>query len=135
MSTHAAIIVARPEGGWQGIYVHHDGYLEHTGRMIARHYQDGVAARAIVALGDLSYLGERLDPIGPHSYQSPEPGTTVAYHRDRGEALAIREGATVEEVENQFGVNPHVYVWNGAVWLHNGEELGQELFDLGKEAA
>lgn len=135
MSTHAAIIVPHPEGGWQGIYVHSDGYLEHTGRLIARHYQDGDSARAIVALGDLSALGERLEPKGPHSYFKPEPGTTVAYHRDRGEDLVIRKGPTVEHLVAQFEANGHIYVWNGAGWLHNGEELGQELAHLGKEDA
>lgn len=128
MSTHAAIIAPRPEGGWQGIYVHHDGYPEHTGRMLARHYCEGDAARAIVALGDLSFLGPRLEPAG----DEPELERTEAYHRDRGEALKVHFGESVEDLAGRIG-GSHIYVWNGAGWICDGEDLDQVLAKLEEE--
>ena len=42
-------------------------------------------AEELVALGDLSILGERITPTGAHSFNNPERGTCIAYGRDRGE--------------------------------------------------
>lgn len=39
----------------------------------------------LIALGDLSSLAPRLEPIGDHDYENPEHGVTVAYSRDRNE--------------------------------------------------
>ena len=86
MSTRSAII-EKTETGYRGIYCHNDGYLSYNGRILFDHYQDAAKVSALIDLGDISSLGERVAPIGEHSfdYSKREEGTTVAYSRDRGE--------------------------------------------------
>lgn len=88
MGTRSFIIVANPKGDFTGAYCHWDGYPSHNGRMLLEHYSTKGKARELVRLGTLSSLDVRAKPINPaaHSYNNKEEGTTVAYHRDRGEA-------------------------------------------------
>ncbi len=69
------------------IYCHWGGYPDHHAPILLGYSEDDV--RRLVALGDLSTLGERVEPTpgSNHNYQHPEKGTTTAYHRDRGEEL------------------------------------------------
>ena len=39
----------------------------------------------LIDLGNLSYLQPEIKPKGKHSYDSPEEGVTIFYHRDRNE--------------------------------------------------
>lgn len=128
MSTRSAIITQIPDG-FLGVYCHFDGYPEGVGRTLQDHYQDQDKIRRLVELGTLSSLGERVEPIGPHSYKEREEGTTLAYGRDRGEDdCEPTKGATVDEVSNQLGHDGHVYVfWVGVGWEHNGEPLEEVL--------
>ncbi len=86
MSTRAGIGI-RENGYIRLIYCHFDGYPEHLGVILNAHYTYVTKVRKLIALGDISVLGERVEPIDPtnHTFNRPEPGTTVAYHRDRGE--------------------------------------------------
>lgn len=86
MSTRCRIGV--PEGdSIRSIYCHHDGYPSHTGKMLVEHYMDESVARALIALGDISFLSERVAPPegADHSYGHARLDTTIAYIRDRGE--------------------------------------------------
>lgn len=87
MGTRSFIIVANPKGDFTGSYCHWDGYLSHNGKLLLEHYNSKGKARELVRLGSLSSLGERAAPLNPeaHSFSRKEEGTTVAYHRDRGE--------------------------------------------------
>jgi hypothetical protein len=125
MSTRSAIITKQPDGTYAGIYCHFDGYVEGVGKMLLDHYQDAEKVSQLVALGDISTLGRRVSPVGPHSFRSPEDGTTVAYMRDRGETgCPAKTGATVNEVASSIG---HVYVFEDGAWTHNGYPLSDEL--------
>lgn len=90
MATRSFIIIANPKGDYTGIYCHWDGYPAHVGRILSEHYAKPSQARALVRLGNLSSLGERLEPLDSttHAFDNAEKGTTVAYHRDRGEEWA-----------------------------------------------
>lgn len=68
------------------IYCHYDGYIDGVGRTLIEHYTDVEKIRSLIELGDISVLGERVNPIGEHSFEKREEGTTVFYHRDRGES-------------------------------------------------
>ena len=74
---------------YHSIYLHNDGYLEDAGKILKEHYSSLEKVKELVALGSISILGDRIVPIGKHSFDVPEKGTTVAYHRDRGEKLSI----------------------------------------------
>lgn len=130
MSTRSAII-RKTEDGYEGIYCHHDGYIEHVGKILYEDYQTKEKLDRLFALGDLSSLGERVEPIGKHTYTEPERGTTIAYHRDRGEDYNPPvQGKTVKEVENQIDHDGYVYVYDG-FWTVNGEPLAEKLAEIG----
>jgi hypothetical protein len=59
--------------------------LEWVGKVLKRGYSSLDKVKELVALGSISILGDRIVPIGKHSFDVPEKGTTVAYHRDRGD--------------------------------------------------
>lgn len=61
MSTNAFIGI-RENGSISYIYNHSDGYLEYLGRMLLEHYNSEEKAKALVALGDVSIVKEKLKP-------------------------------------------------------------------------
>jgi hypothetical protein len=71
----------------KSIYCHFDGYPSGVGKTLMENYQDREKVESLISLGDISFLMEEIIPTGPHSFNSPQPGVTVAYHRDRGEFL------------------------------------------------
>jgi len=69
----------------KSIYCHFDGYASGVGKTLMDNYQDREKVEALISLGDISFLEEEITPTGPHSFDYPQKGVTVAYHRDRGE--------------------------------------------------
>lgn len=127
MSTRSAIIRQTEDGTYAGIYCQFDGYLEGVGYTLLTHYQDANKVKNLIDLGFISQLQERVSPMGPHSYKCPEEGTTVAYHRDRSEALEICTAKTAEEVAEQIGHGGYVYVFRDGKWFVNGSDLKERL--------
>lgn len=70
MSTRAIIAVRKPNGGFIAIYVHMQG--AHALDTLRRHYVQPQQVAALIALGDLSSLGD-------------SPDECVAYRRDQNE--------------------------------------------------
>jgi hypothetical protein len=70
---------------YHSIYSHWDGHLEWVGKVLKEHYSSLDKVKELIALGSISSLGARIVPIGKHSFDEREKGTTVAYHRDRGD--------------------------------------------------
>lgn len=129
MSTRSCIIT-KTETGYAGIYCHFDGYLEGVGQTLLKHYQDPSKVARLIALGDISSLGERVEPTGAHSFENPEDGTTVAYGRDRGETgTKAHVAPTLEDVERFYknAHNGYVYVFDGVSWKCNGEPLAEAI--------
>jgi len=121
MSTRATII-AKTETGYKSIYLHFDGYISHTGKILFEHYQDPEKVNRLIGLGDISQIGERVEPIGPHSYENPERGTTVAYIRDRGETgCEAREFKTAKEAEIKG--TAYKYLFENGKWTVDGVDL------------
>lgn len=117
MSTSAAII-EKTEMGYRGIYCNFDGYHSEVGEILKEHYQYPAKITALIDLGDISLLGERINPIGKHSWKYPEAGTTVAYHRDREEEIILpRIGITYEEVAYAIGAD-YNYIFEDGKWLY-----------------
>ena len=87
MATRSRIAMEQEDGSVLSVYCHSDGYIEYNGFILHTHYQDPEKVKELIALGDLSVLGERVHPTGPHgfNYDRREKGVTVAYGRDRGE--------------------------------------------------
>lgn len=89
MSTRAMIGMKMPDGSIQATYLHNDGYMLHAGYTLATLYDTAEKVRALLNLGELSAIAERPAPAPnePHTFANPADGVTIAYHRDRGEAL------------------------------------------------
>jgi hypothetical protein len=127
MSTRSAII-AKIGGMYQGIYCHFDGYPEGVGAILNKHYRDAPKVSALVSHGDMSSLGERVEPIGRHSFDNPESGTCIYYGRDRGETgCETTIGAAVDSVVEKISHNGYVYVFENGEWAVNGENLADAL--------
>lgn len=89
----------------ESIYCHWDGCPSNNGKLLLENYQDREKVEKLIALGDISFLAQSVEPSGPHSYDNPQDGVVVAYHRDRGEVLRAprsnhsREGFVRSDVE------------------------------------
>lgn len=99
MSTHCLIGI-KYGSTIDAIYCHYDGFLNGVGRMLVNYYNSEDLAAELIELGGISSLGEIIgQQIKPDDYQmqmvkkrsdqSDEPLQTLAYHRDRGDALVI----------------------------------------------
>lgn len=72
MSTRSYIGISGPEGPnptVKFIYCHWDGYPEHNGMMLVKHFDTPVKVNNLIELGDISVLAKTLDG-------------TVSYRRD-----------------------------------------------------
>ena len=72
MSTHAAIGMKQPSGSVKAIYLHFDGYVAGAGAILGFWYTQTEQVEALLKLGDISELREKIDDC-------------VAYHSERGE--------------------------------------------------
>jgi hypothetical protein len=88
MSTNAFIGI-RENNSITYIYNHSDGYVEYLGRMLLEHYNSEEKAKALVELGDVSVVKEKLAPaegtVHSFDYDKRQEGVSVFYGRDRGE--------------------------------------------------
>lgn len=128
MATRSAIIEKLPDGTYRGIYCHYDGYLSYNGKVLREHYADPAKVSALIELGEISVLRERVEPVGPHSFCDREEGVTVAYHRDRGEDYLVIRDRTAEAVADRIGHDGHVYVFEDGRWSHNGKIIEDSDF-------
>jgi len=107
MATRSRIGIENEDGSVSSIYCHWDGYPSNNGRILVAHYTDREKVKELIALGAISALKENVSPIEPmddiigvrmlkefkvlpksvHSFDTPQEGVTIAYHRDRGEEL------------------------------------------------
>lgn len=123
MSTHAAIILKTKNGKYRGIYCHFDGYKEGVGYTLLDHYNNYEKINELINLGDISCLGERINPIGKHTFDSPEEETTIAYMRDRGEeGCEARESDVLEDIIDDIDPE-YYYVFENGKWYINGKIL------------
>lgn len=117
----------------KAVYCHWDGYLEHNGRILQKHY-DSAKANHLVAMGNISSLGTNIGEKHPFSKfeinkESPdfnklialneyadEQGWTTFYGRDR------------EETDTEFKSFD-----SGEEFLEYFESCGCEYFYLMKD--
>ena len=83
MGTRSTIAIQNEDGTVTGIYCHWDGYLSHNGDILQKFYTTEEKVRALIALGDLSSLGEQIG--SKHDFNNAPDGECNAYGRDRGE--------------------------------------------------
>lgn len=146
MSTRSNIIVQRTDGTFASIYCHSDGYLSHNGRLLFEHWNDQVKAESLIALGDLSVLGEVVgekhdfDWLGKifarcSDYAAAERDLEYirlrpmcrAYGRDRGEAGT--EATTGPDLKSVWPPKDswaeYIYVWKDGQWFVSTSTMGR----------
>lgn len=85
MATRGTIAIQNPDGTVTGTYTHWDSYPSHNGRILHENYTTEAAVRELIALGDLSILGETIGVKVDFYDHGAHRGQCVAYGRDRGE--------------------------------------------------
>lgn len=112
----------------KSVYCHWDGYLEHNGEILQKHY-DSAKANQLVALGDISSLRPEIGekhafsklevPMDGEAYDKLYGNMTTFYGRDRGEEGCTWQVAhTFEEfLEQADGCGAEFYyVMKDGVW-------------------
>jgi hypothetical protein len=83
MATRSTIAIQNADGTVTGIYCHWDGYLSYNGRILKENYNTEAKVRELIALGQLSALGETIGE--KVDFNNAPDGQCIAYGRDRGE--------------------------------------------------
>lgn len=120
MSTRSRIGMVQPNGTIRSIYCHNDGYLSWNGKKLFTHYNTPAKAAALIELGDISALREKLAPPkgAKHTFDNPIKGVTIAYGRDRGEKDC--DPAVSSGVEAFLAINSgqeYSYLFENGKWF------------------
>jgi len=98
MSTKSLIALENADGTVTSIHCHWDGKPSNNGRLLLDYYNQREYVERLLRLGSISSLRKRIEPVGQHSFNEPEEGVTVAYHRDRGDAWDCVKPAVFKSV-------------------------------------
>ena len=126
MATRSNIGIVNDNGSVTGIYCHWDGYPEHNGKLLLKHYNTSGIVYKLMDLGNLSILDEKLYSTDIHTFNEPEDGVCVAYGRDRGETETnSKTFDNISEFEKFAGNSAadYQYLFNNGKWQysnHNG---------------
>jgi hypothetical protein len=125
MGTRARIAVKHPTNGtYASIYTHWDGYPSHHGPRLLKGYTTSEKVCELMALGDLSTLGEEVgvkhDFDTSLQLRQDELGDIcVAYGRDRGEdgieAVISDSLDALKELTQECG-GEYLYLFDNGVW-------------------
>ena len=113
MGTRSMIAIQNPYSrDVRAVYCHWDGYLEHNGSLLQKHYSQSPKVNNLIALGDISSLrpeiGEkhafsRLEtPMDDEAYDKLYGNMTTFYTRDRGEDTPFKVFPTLKKAEDYF---------------------------------
>ena len=94
MATRSRIAIENADGSVQSVYCHWDGYPSNNGQILHDHYQDRAKVEQLISLGSISSLAKEVEAPEGHTYSNPASGVTVAYHRDRGEDVQIKQNVS-----------------------------------------
>ena len=141
MGTHSRIGVMHGDTV-KSVYCHWDGYLEHNGVILQKHY-DSARANNLVALGDISSLGKEIGEKHPFSrfdtdisdeaYEKLYGNMTTFYGRDRDEQgvdfkVAHTFASFLDQVE-ACGAE-YYYIMRDGVWYCGSPYKGSKLLPL-----
>ena len=145
MSTRSYVFT-ETDKGYQGVYVHFDGYFGGVGATLQASYTNQQVVNQLVQLGNLSSLGKQLTPCEAvkrygcnamlrqeYLALSPEEQSqlseayysgqhTIAYHRDGAETLKIIEYpnamALMNDLEQGCDRFTYVYLFQNGKWFY-----------------
>ena len=115
MGTRSMIAIQNPYSkDVRAVYCHWDGYLEHNGSLLQKHYSASPKVNNLIALGDLSSLrpeiGEKHkfssleinDKAEREAYEETVKDMCTFYTRDRGEDAPFKVFPTLKKAEDYF---------------------------------
>ena len=114
MGTRSMIAIQNPHSkAVKAIYCHWDGYLQHNGSLLNKHYSNSPQVNNLIALGDLSSLGKQIGekhPFSPHTSEedkalyehAKDMGYCTYYTRDRGEDAPYKFFASIKEASAYY---------------------------------
>ena len=115
MGTRSAIGVYENEKV-TAVYCHFDGYISYNGKILNDHY-NVEKTKQLVALGDMSSLGVKINPEGDHTFDHPEKGVCVFYGRDRGETdVRANVVDSANQLFNLYWICEYFYVIKDNIW-------------------
>ena len=129
-----AIIAKLDDKGVKAIYNHSDGYLEHAGKILDKHYQDEDKVDELLAHGDVSMLDENIGvKIDFNDYKTRYANKQCKFYmRDRGEKYKHAEQLKDETELIEFSSNcdvDFIYMFAYGYWyvydIHNGEAYNE----------
>jgi len=126
MSTRSAIAMKVADDKYLAIYNHFDGYKAGVGAKLKQFYTDPEKVKKLIALGNISWLGQEVDiPENvKHSFEEPVDNITIAYGRDRGETNQEAESCvSINDIKISFDHDRNVYIFEDGKWTYNGVEL------------
>ena len=85
MATRSTIALEFADGTVGKVYCHWDGYLEHNGQLLLKHYSNPFILRDLIDLGDISSLAPVIGTKHSFDDRAACEGVTTFYGRDRGE--------------------------------------------------
>ena len=114
MGTRSMIAIQNPYSkDVRAVYCHWDGYLEHNGSLLHKHYSASSKVNNLVALGDLSSLRPEIGEKHAFSqfelraeevagYKLLTENMCTFYTRDRGEDAPFKVFPTLKKAESYF---------------------------------
>ena len=121
MGTRSMIAIQNPYSkDVRAIYCHWDGYLEHNGSILHKHYSASPKVNNLIALGDISSLRpeigvkhafSRLEtPMDEEVYDKLYGNMTTFYGRDRGETgVEFKVFPTLKAAEECYTWSDYFY--------------------------
>ena len=114
MATRSLVAKQNQDGTITSIYCHYDGYPSHNGVILQEHYNTPFKVDQLLALGDLSILGEELGT--KQDFNNRINGYCLAYGRDRGEQHVEAKTYTHDSFfSTDHGVD-YLYLYNNNEW-------------------
>ena len=138
MATRSAIGMVEQNGNVLSIYCHWDGYPEHNGMLLCKHWDDVYFVEQLMQLGNLSCLGSEIGER--QNFDQPtDSNWCLAYGRDRGErdSLAKSYGSASEfirEAAGDYGAD-YIYLFQDnqwRCWNYDGKEYN--LYSMTEDA-
>jgi len=98
----------------RAVYCHWDGYLEHNGAILHKHYSNSPKVNNLIALGDLSSLRQDIgekhafsqfeidDPVERAAHEKLTETQCTFYTRDRGEDAPFKVFPTLAKAADYY---------------------------------
>ena len=122
MGTRSMIAIQNPYSkDVRAVYCHWDGYLEHNGAILNKHYASSSKVNNLIALGDISSLRPEIGekhafsklevPMDGDAYDKLYGNMTTFYTRDRGEDTPFKVFANLSKAAEHYTWSDYYYVF------------------------